>query len=162
MVAAVVFVVELINEVDAAAATVVAVVVAVVEPQNASTLFPACVAPAMRLRHGGALGFFGCPVASPRRYALHSPSWAGPLTSGPTPRDAPSARVVDALDAWVTAPAVGAAATDPAVTDPPVDVAVVVGEVVLAALDGVDESDSPWFVLCLPWLRSSSVASIVF
>ncbi len=127
-----------VDAVDATGATVVAAA-AVVEPQNASTLLPACFAPAIRLRHGGASGFFGCPVASPRRYALHSPSCAGPFTSGPTPREALSSSVVDAPPAVVevTAPAVDAAAIDP-----PEDVAVVVGDVVLAAVDAVEVSGS--------------------
>ena len=72
---------------------------------------------------------------------MQSPSPAGPLTSGPTPRDASPARVVDApaVAVEVTAPAVGAAPIDPAAG------AVVVGDVVLTALDELDDSASSWW-----------------
>ena len=79
-----------VEDVDDVGATVVgtegAAGAEVVTPQSSSMLFPDALLASMRLRHGGASGFFGLPRAIASRYALQSASPAGPVTSGPTPR----------------------------------------------------------------------------
>ena len=115
-----------------AAASAAAAVVDVVTPQNCSIDLPAFVAASRRLRHGGTAGSFGFPLASPRRYALHKPSCAGPLTSGPWPPCSSST-----ASSSSSVEVVGASAAPPPAL---VDVAVVVGGLVV--LDPVvDEED---------------------
>ena len=106
-------------------------VVDVVTPQNCSIDLPAFVAASRRLRHGGTAGSLGFPLASPRRYALHKPSCAGPLASGPCPPCSSSTASSSSVEV------VGASAAPPPAL---VDVAVVVGGLVV--LDPVvDEED---------------------
>ena len=69
-----------VEEVDATAVGAAAATVdEVVTPHSSSTLLPDVLLAASRLRHGGASGFFGFPVAIASEVRLAEPVSGGPV-----------------------------------------------------------------------------------